>query len=252
MTVIFFQYYEYFLSQGRSARPSPSKESSTHISIFLSCCYIYSFILSMTARYISSTVLRLPLLPLSSSLSSLSHSSLPPVSSPSLLSASSTLSRRQLHSSTHHLIPTFTRPPVALTGSSLTTSVSSLPQWRLHSIGGVNVLRRSLVLEDFNSAFSIMTRVALLAERMDHHPLWNNVYNKLDIELSTHDCKGVSALVRERRARLRRGEETYARREREKERSEGGYCDTSICSHLSTSERLCLCICTRISIWPSR
>jgi 4a-hydroxytetrahydrobiopterin dehydratase len=49
------------------------------------------------------------------------------------------------------------------------------------------------VFKDFNEAFAFMARVALLAEKLDHHPEWFNVYNKLDVTLSTHDAGGVTA-----------------------------------------------------------
>ncbi len=52
-------------------------------------------------------------------------------------------------------------------------------------------LRRSFTFADFSEAFGFMTRVALVAERMGHHPEWTNVYNKVDIALSTHDAGGV-------------------------------------------------------------
>lgn len=51
-----------------------------------------------------------------------------------------------------------------------------------------NQLSRSFEFKDFSEAFSFMTRVALLAEKMDHHPYWINVYNKVEIHLSTHDA----------------------------------------------------------------
>lgn len=51
-----------------------------------------------------------------------------------------------------------------------------------------NELQRSFVFADFSEAFAFMTRVALLAESMNHHPNWSNVYNKVDIHLSTHDA----------------------------------------------------------------
>ena len=49
-------------------------------------------------------------------------------------------------------------------------------------------LTKTFLFKDFSEAFSFMTRVALLAEKMDHHPFWTNVWNKVDIELSTHDA----------------------------------------------------------------
>ncbi|MEO6406049.1 MAG: 4a-hydroxytetrahydrobiopterin dehydratase [Ferruginibacter sp.] len=51
-----------------------------------------------------------------------------------------------------------------------------------------NSLYRKFEFKDFSEAFAFMTRVALAAEKMDHHPLWTNVYNKVEIWLSTHDA----------------------------------------------------------------
>ena len=51
-----------------------------------------------------------------------------------------------------------------------------------------NKLVRQFTFADFSEAFAFMTHVALLAEKMDHHPFWTNVYNKVTIELSTHDA----------------------------------------------------------------
>ncbi|OIN58732.1 4a-hydroxytetrahydrobiopterin dehydratase [Arsenicibacter rosenii] len=51
-----------------------------------------------------------------------------------------------------------------------------------------NKLTRSFSFTDFSEAFAFMTRVALIAEKMDHHPFWTNVYNKVTIELTTHDA----------------------------------------------------------------
>ncbi len=52
-------------------------------------------------------------------------------------------------------------------------------------------LRRSFQFKDFSEAFAFMTRVALIAEKMDHHPEWSNVYNKVEIKLSTHSAGNV-------------------------------------------------------------
>lgn len=51
-----------------------------------------------------------------------------------------------------------------------------------------NKLKKSFKFRDFKDAFGFMTRVALIAEKMDHHPTWTNTYNTVDIELSTHDA----------------------------------------------------------------
>ena len=54
-----------------------------------------------------------------------------------------------------------------------------------------NCLSREFIFKDFNEAFAFMTRVALLAEKMDHHPDWSNVYNRVTINLSTHDAGDI-------------------------------------------------------------
>ncbi|MBA4805419.1 MAG: 4a-hydroxytetrahydrobiopterin dehydratase [Brevundimonas sp.] len=53
-------------------------------------------------------------------------------------------------------------------------------------------IARSLVFDDFNAAFGFMTRVALHADKVDHHPEWSNVYNRVEILLTTHDAGGVT------------------------------------------------------------
>ena len=54
-----------------------------------------------------------------------------------------------------------------------------------------NKLCRSFQFKDFTEAFGFMTRVAIIAEKMDHHPYWTNVYNQVTIELSTHDAGNI-------------------------------------------------------------
>ena len=66
--------------------------------------------------------------------------------------------------------------------------LSSLPDWRLHQ----GKLRRELEFSDFVCAFGFMTQVALVAEAHNHHPEWFNVYNRVNIDLSTHDVGGIS------------------------------------------------------------
>ena len=67
---------------------------------------------------------------------------------------------------------------------------TNLPRWQVEG----DRLRRQWQFRDFSEAFAFMTRVALLAEAMQHHPNWSNVYNRVTIELTTHDLKGLSDL----------------------------------------------------------
>lgn len=62
--------------------------------------------------------------------------------------------------------------------------------WKL--VEGRDAIQKVFVHKDFNQAFGFMTRIALKADKVDHHPEWFNVYNKVDITLSTHDCGGLS------------------------------------------------------------
>jgi len=68
---------------------------------------------------------------------------------------------------------------------------ASLPDWRL--VEGRDALARSFRFKDFSEAWGFMARVALLAEAQDHHPEWSNVWNRVEIVLSTHDAGGLSA-----------------------------------------------------------
>ncbi len=61
-----------------------------------------------------------------------------------------------------------------------------------------NKLKKDFEFKNFNEAFGFMTRVALIAEKMDHHPWWSNVYNKVSIELNTHDA-GYTVTDRDRK-----------------------------------------------------
>jgi 4a-hydroxytetrahydrobiopterin dehydratase len=56
-----------------------------------------------------------------------------------------------------------------------------------------DAIYKEFLFKNFNEAFGFMTRVALLADKMDHHPEWFNVYNKVQVTMSTHDCGGLSA-----------------------------------------------------------
>lgn len=68
---------------------------------------------------------------------------------------------------------------------------AELPEWRMAE--GRDALVRRFRFRDFNQAWGFMARVALLAEAQDHHPEWSNVYNRVDITLTTHDAGGLSA-----------------------------------------------------------
>lgn len=71
-------------------------------------------------------------------------------------------------------------------------SLSSLRKTGWVDVEGRNAIYKEFIFKDFNQAFGFMARVALKAEKMDHHPEWSNVYNKVLITLSTHDCAGLS------------------------------------------------------------
>ena len=60
-------------------------------------------------------------------------------------------------------------------------------------VEGRDTVYKEFLFKDFNEAFGFMTRVALRADKVDHHPEWFNVYNKVQITLATHDCGGLSA-----------------------------------------------------------
>lgn len=77
-----------------------------------------------------------------------------------------------------------------LTGESRRAALAGLPGWT--EVEGRDAIAKSFKFDDFNAAFGFMTRVALMAEKLDHHPEWFNVYNKVDITLSTHDAGGVT------------------------------------------------------------
>jgi 4a-hydroxytetrahydrobiopterin dehydratase len=70
-------------------------------------------------------------------------------------------------------------------------ALAELSGWTLRD--DALAIQRSLRFADFNAAFGFMTRVAIEAEKADHHPEWFNVYNRVDITLTTHDAGGLSA-----------------------------------------------------------
>ena len=80
---------------------------------------------------------------------------------------------------------------MALQALDPTEVLAGLPGWTA-APGDRPAIARALKFADFNAAFAFMTAVALLAEKMDHHPEWSNVYNRVDILLTTHDAGGVT------------------------------------------------------------
>jgi 4a-hydroxytetrahydrobiopterin dehydratase len=77
-----------------------------------------------------------------------------------------------------------------LEGAARQAALKSLPDWK--EVSGRDAIARKFEFKDFNAAFGFMSRSALLAEKMDHHPEWFNVYNKVEVTLSTHDAGGVT------------------------------------------------------------
>ena len=71
-------------------------------------------------------------------------------------------------------------------------ALQELPGWA--AAEGRDAIHRTYRFADFNSAFGFMTRVALVAEKLDHHPEWFNVYSRVEVTLATHDANGVTAL----------------------------------------------------------
>lgn len=77
-----------------------------------------------------------------------------------------------------------------LDANARAAGMNDLPQWR--EVDGRDAIARSFKFRDFNQAFAFMMRTALLAEKMDHHPEWFNLYNRVEVTLSTHDAGGVT------------------------------------------------------------
>jgi 4a-hydroxytetrahydrobiopterin dehydratase len=85
-------------------------------------------------------------------------------------------------------------------------ALADLPGWT--EVEGRDAITRRFSFKTFNQAFGFMARCALVAEKMDHHPEWFNVYNTVDVTLSTHDAGGVTELdVRMARSMNRIAEE---------------------------------------------
>jgi 4a-hydroxytetrahydrobiopterin dehydratase len=79
-----------------------------------------------------------------------------------------------------------------LSAEARRSALEGLPGWS--EVAGRDAIARTFTFKDFNQAFGFMTRIALIAEKRDHHPEWRNVYRTVDVVLSTHDAGGVTAL----------------------------------------------------------
>ena len=80
--------------------------------------------------------------------------------------------------------------PAPLSQTQLKTALAKLPSWTLKR----NKLHREYQFADFVTAFGFMTSVALIAQSMDHHPEWFNVWNVVRVDLATHDAGGITSL----------------------------------------------------------
>jgi 4a-hydroxytetrahydrobiopterin dehydratase len=80
--------------------------------------------------------------------------------------------------------------PEKLTGAARKAALANLKGWI--EVDGRDAIRRNFTFKDFSEAFGFMARAALIAEKLDHHPEWFNVYNKVEVTLATHDAGGVT------------------------------------------------------------
>lgn len=82
--------------------------------------------------------------------------------------------------------------PQKLEGAQRDAALAGLEGWQL--LDDRDAIRKQFRFADFNGAFGWMARVALMAEKLDHHPEWSNVYNRVEVVLSTHDAGGLTGL----------------------------------------------------------
>ena len=82
--------------------------------------------------------------------------------------------------------------PQRLTDTEITTNIAKLNGWTRPA--SHEAITKVFKFNDFNAAFGFMTRVALKAEQMNHHPEWSNVYNRVDVTLVTHDAGGLTVM----------------------------------------------------------
>jgi 4a-hydroxytetrahydrobiopterin dehydratase len=77
-----------------------------------------------------------------------------------------------------------------LTGAARKANLAKLDGWT--EVDGRDAISKKFMFKDFNEAFGFMARAALIAEKLDHHPEWFNVYNRVEVTLATHDAGGVT------------------------------------------------------------
>jgi len=77
-----------------------------------------------------------------------------------------------------------------LSGEARARALAGLPGWQ--EVAGRDAIAKTFVFKDFSAAFGFMARVALVAEKLDHHPEWTNVYKTVEVTLSTHDAGGLT------------------------------------------------------------
>jgi 4a-hydroxytetrahydrobiopterin dehydratase len=84
--------------------------------------------------------------------------------------------------------------PVQLTAEDRAKALGALAEHGWALVDGRDAITKRFVFSDFNEAFGWMTRVAMVAEHMNHHPEWSNVYKRVEVTLCTHDVDGLSQL----------------------------------------------------------
>jgi 4a-hydroxytetrahydrobiopterin dehydratase len=80
--------------------------------------------------------------------------------------------------------------PEKLTGNARQSALAKLSGWS--EVEGRDAISRKFTFKDFSEAFGFMARAAMMAEKLDHHPEWFNVYNKVEVTLATHEAGGVT------------------------------------------------------------
>lgn len=82
--------------------------------------------------------------------------------------------------------------PERIDAAAVKEALADLDGWTLEDGGGA--IRKTFAFADFSAAFGFMARAALAAEKLDHHPEWSNVYNRVEVRLTTHSARGLTAL----------------------------------------------------------